>query len=80
MAREALNIPKLDTMFFGTPPGNALQPIGRLREKSEGHDRKPLLIIDCYESTDYSVRKFRRRSGQYDTLGLPVTVVRRVPA
>jgi superfamily II DNA or RNA helicase len=79
MAREALNIPKLDTMFFLTPPGNALQPIGRLREKSEGHDRKSLLIVDGYESCGYSRRKFRRRQSQYASLGIPVKVVQRSP-
>jgi len=79
MARDALNVPKLDTMFFATPPGNALQPIGRLREKSEDHDRKPLLVVDCYENVAFAIRKFRRRVGQYQTLGLPVTTVQRRP-
>jgi superfamily II DNA or RNA helicase len=79
MAREALNVPKLDTMFFLTPPGNALQPIGRLREKSEGHDRKSLLVVDGYEACAYSRRKFKRRRRQYDSLGIPVKVVQRGP-
>jgi superfamily II DNA or RNA helicase len=80
MAREALNIPRLDTMFFLTPPGNALQPIGRLREKSEGTDRKPLLIVDGYEACAFSRRKFKRRKVQYATLGISVKVVQRSPS
>lgn len=75
MARDALNIPKLDTLFFATPPGNALQPIGRLREKSEGIDRKPLMVIDCYENNSFSRRKFDRRQKQYAYLGIEVQVV-----
>lgn len=75
MARDALNIPKLDTTFFATPPGNALQPIGRLREKSEGIDRKPLMVIDCYENNTYSRRKFDRRQQQYAELGIEVQVI-----
>ena len=80
MARDALNIPKLDTMFFLTPPGNALQPIGRLREKSEGIERKALLVVDGYENCDYSKKKFRRRRAQYESLGIPVKVVQRSPS
>ena len=79
MAREALNVPKLDTMFFLTPPGNALQPVGRLREKSEGIERAPLLVVDCYEDCDFARRKFKRRRSQYESLGIPVKVVQRSP-
>lgn len=74
MAREALNVPSLDTMFFATPPGDPLQPVGRLREKAEGVDRKSLMIVDYYEAaTPYSNSKVDRRIRDYRTLKISVS-------
>jgi superfamily II DNA or RNA helicase len=78
MAREALNIPKLDTAFFTTPTGDPLQPVGRLREKVEGVERRPLLIVDCSEATSYAKGRLTKRKRAYQSLGLRVVeVVRR---
>jgi superfamily II DNA or RNA helicase len=77
MARDALNIPRLDTLVFATPPGDLTQPAGRLREKAEGIERKQLMIVDSYELADFSKRKASRRRDDYRQLGIPVTEVRR---
>lgn len=70
-AREALNLPHLDTLIFGTPPGNPLQPVGRLRDKGP-EDRKSLLVIDPFECGDYPFRKAMKRKISYEDLGLKV--------
>lgn len=77
MAREALNVPKLDTAFFCTPTGDPLQPVGRLREKVEGIERKPLLIVDCAEAPTYSKNRLKKRINAYRGLGLQVNEVTR---
>jgi len=79
MARDAFNDPRLDTMFFLTPPGNPLQPKGRLREKDEGYGRAPLMIIDGYEDSPYSADKYRKRRDYYRKDGLQVRQIERVP-
>lgn len=63
-ARDALNMPELDTLFFATPPGKPLQPIGRLRDKGPA-DRRPLLVVDFYELAPYSKRRAKRRIETY---------------
>jgi hypothetical protein len=75
-AREALNLPHLDTLIFATPPGNPLQPVGRLRDKGP-EDRRSLLVVDPYENGDYPFKKAQRRRGHYTTLGLDVKVLRK---
>ncbi len=77
MGRDAMNIPQLDTLFFATPSGNPLQPIGRLREKSEGYDRKPLMVIDVYDDTDYARNRMFSRRRKYQKLGMSITYVER---
>jgi len=70
-SREALNATHLDTMIFATPPGNPLQPAGRLRDKGD-EDRKSLLILDPFEMNEYSFDKAMRRRSAYGQLGLTV--------
>lgn len=70
-AREALNLPHLDTLIFATPPGNPLQPAGRLRDKGD-KDRKALLIIDPFENGDYPFKKAMKRKRAYEDLGMTV--------
>lgn len=78
MARDALNVPKLDTLFFATPPGEPLQPVGRLREKAEGIERRPLRVVDCYETgVGYSKGRATRRVEAYRSLGCEVLEVTR---
>jgi superfamily II DNA or RNA helicase len=77
MAREALDVPKLDTAFFCTPTGDPLQPVGRLREKIEWLDRKPLMIVDVAEAPPYSQNKLKKRISAYRGLGLKVIEVTR---
>jgi len=68
-SREALNLPHIDTLLFGTPPGNPLQPIGRLRDLGP-EDRKSLLAIDTYEAVPYSKRRAKSRRNVYRHLDL----------
>jgi Type III restriction enzyme, res subunit len=70
-ARDALNDTSLDTMFFATPPGDPLQPAGRLRDKGSP-DRHPLQLVDFHESNDYSTQKWFRRHKTYNQLGFTV--------
>lgn len=70
-AREALNLPQLDTLVFATPPGDPLQPVGRLRDKGPV-DRKSLLALDPFEPNDYSFKKAMRRRESYISLGLKI--------
>ena len=70
-AREALNMPHLDTLIFATPPGNPLQPAGRLRDKGPT-TRKSLLIIDPFELGDYPFKKAMSRKQSYEDLGMTV--------
>ena len=69
--REALNVTHIDTLIFATPPGDPLQPAGRLRDKGD-EDRRSLLILDPFESNDYSFNKAMRRKKSYGDLGMPV--------
>jgi hypothetical protein len=74
--RDAMNDTSLDTMFFCTPPGNPLQPAGRLRDKGPA-DRKPLLIVDPTEATAYSEEKWQRRLKTYKKLKFDVVELTR---
>jgi len=76
MARDALDMTKLDTLGLATPPGNVTQPIGRLREKAD-EDRRPLLVLDSAEAGFYSQNKLKSRLLQYEKLGIKVKVVTR---
>jgi len=72
MARDAFNDPKRDTGVFLTPAGDVLQPLGRLREKVEWLDRRPLLWLDTFEKPKYSRRKMTSRLRKYEKLRIPV--------
>jgi len=75
-ARDALNLPHIDTVFFCTPCGDPLQAIGRLRDT--GPDKKSLLGIDFYERNDYSEDRARVRRIAFKDLGLRVQHAKRL--
>lgn len=77
MGRDALNLPKLDTAVFLTPPGDPLQPVGRLREKVEGIERKPLLVLMGAERTKFSQDKLRKHKTAFQGLGIKVVELQR---
>jgi len=79
MARDAFNKPALDTECFATPPGNWLQPVGRLREKAEGYDRRELLIMYWFEDTPHSKKKWLRSRDEFRQNDMPVEQVDRFP-
>ena len=74
-ARDALNLPHLDTLFFATPPGDPLQPIGRLRDL--GPEKKSLMVVDVLEDSDYSLERAQKRLDFYENRGLKVLHLRR---
>lgn len=69
-ARDAINLPHIDTLFFATPPGNPLQPVGRLRDV--GPSKQPLVVVDFYENTPYSMDRANRRCQWYDERDLEI--------
>lgn len=77
MSSDALNLPKLDTLFIVTPPGDTTQVRGRLREKAEGIERKPLMIVEGFEDTDYAKRRAARRREEYRRAGIEVQEIGR---
>lgn len=77
-ARDALNDTSLDTMFFATPPGDPLQPAGRLRDKG-ADGRHPLQLVEFHESNDYSRQKWFKRFKVYSGLGFKVKEFVRKP-
>lgn len=70
-AKDAMDAVQLDTLVFATPPGNPLQPIGRLRDINAA-EKQPLLVIDVYEPNDYARDRLSRRESLYTRLGHPV--------
>jgi hypothetical protein len=79
MARDAFNDPTRDTGVFVTPPGKVLQPVGRIREKAEGIDRKPLMVVDCHDCDDYSRDKAQARRNDLARLGIQTKEIKRFP-
>jgi len=75
--RDALNDTSNDTLFFATPAGNPLQPAGRLRDKGP-QDRRPLMILDFYETNEYSLRKWKNRNQTYESLEHNVKTIKRL--
>lgn len=70
-AKDAMDAIQLDTLLFATPPGNPLQPIGRLRDIN-AHEKQPMLVIDIYEPNPYSEERLDRRESLYRSLGHPI--------
>lgn len=70
-SKEATNLPQKDTLVLGTPAGDTLQTVGRLRDKGE-KNRKPFLVIDPFEGNDYSFKKAMQRCEAYRNLGIKV--------
>jgi len=70
-AKDAMDAVQLDTLFFATPPGNPLQPIGRLRDIN-ADEKQPLLVVDIYEPNPYSEERLDRRESLYRSLGHPI--------
>lgn len=70
-AKDAMDAVQLDTLVFASPPGNPLQPIGRLRDIN-ADEKKPMLVIDVYEPNDYSEHRLDRRESLYRSLGHPI--------
>lgn len=69
--KEATNLKQKDTLVLGTPAGDPLQTVGRLRDKGPA-DRKSFLVIDPFEGNDYSFRKAAERCAAYQALGIQV--------
>tara|TARA_R110000824_G_scaffold144832_2_gene312898 strand:+ start:211 stop:1707 length:1497 start_codon:yes stop_codon:yes gene_type:complete len=67
MVGTAFNKPDLDTAVMVTPIGNILQALGRLRDKGP-EDRQPLLLVDVYETIEYSEDRADIRQDSFQDL------------
>lgn len=74
--RDAMNDTSTDTLFFATPPGNPLQPAGRLRDKGPA-SRRPLMIVTFTEDTQFSSDKWERHLNTFNNLGFETKTVKR---
>jgi superfamily II DNA or RNA helicase len=70
-SREATNLPHKDTLVVATPAENALQTVGRLRDKGAAN-RMPFMVVDVFEGNDYSFKKASQRVQTYASLGIKV--------
>lgn len=77
-AKDAMNATQLDTLFFASPAGNPLQPIGRLRDVAVP-GKQELLVIDPWEPNDYASGRMERRVSIYRKLGHPVKRIKAAP-
>ena len=60
MAKEAMDIPILDTLLMATSKSNIEQSIGRIQRKTEYPDEKPPLVIDIIDKFS----SFHRQAGK----------------
>ena len=68
-SKEATNLTQKDTLVLATPAGDALQTVGRLRDKGP-KDRESFLVIDPFEGGSYSFKKALERKQAYEDLGI----------
>lgn len=73
--RDAMNDPTMDTVFFCTPPGNPLQPAGRLRDKGPT-DRQPLMVVTFTEDTFFSNQTWEKNLRTYERLRFKTILVK----
>lgn len=74
MAKEGLDIPDLDTLFFATPVGTEItieQSLGRISREHEGK-KQPMVIDFIDENVSPCVGLYRKRLKVYDRLELKI--------
>jgi superfamily II DNA or RNA helicase len=73
MAKEAMDIPILDTVLMVTSKSNIEQSIGRIQRKIEYPDEKPPLVIDLVDNFSSFQSQSMKRDGFYRKNHYPVT-------
>ena len=73
MAKEAMDIPILDTVLMVTSKSNIEQSIGRIQRKMEYPDEKPPLVIDLVDNFSSFQSQSMKRDGFYRKNHYPVT-------
>ena len=66
MAKEAMDIPILDTLLMATSKSNIEQSIGRIQRKTEYPDEKPPLVIDVIDKFSSFHRQSMKREDFYN--------------
>jgi len=68
MAKEGLDIPRLDTLFLATPRAEVLQAVGRILRPHP--DKEPPVVIDLVdEALGLPAGLARKRRRAYERLG-----------
>jgi superfamily II DNA or RNA helicase len=73
MAKEALDIPSLDTLFLITPQGSPItteQAVGRIARAYEG--KKSPLVVDFVDNLNYTKALWYKRAKVYRDMGLQI--------
>ena len=73
MAKEAMDIPILDTLLMATSKSNIEQSIGRIQRKMEYPEDKPPLVIDFVDKFSSFHRQANKREDFYRKKHYPVT-------
>ena len=64
MSSEALDLPKLETLYLASPKGDVIQSVGRLLRKAD--DKKRPIVVDFIdESCPLSMRRWKHREEYY---------------
>lgn len=72
MAKEAMDIPILDTLLMATPKSTIEQSVGRVMRKSEYPIDRPPLVIDYVDTLSCFTSQAQRRKSFYDQNHYPV--------
>ncbi len=73
MAKEAMDIPILDTLLMATAKSNIEQSVGRIQRKMEYPEDKPPLVIDFVDKFSSFHRQAGKREDFYRKKHYPVT-------
>jgi len=73
MAKEAMDIPILDTLLMATSKSNIEQSVGRIQRKTEYPDERPPLVIDLIDKFSSFYTQSFKRERFYKKKHYPVT-------
>jgi superfamily II DNA or RNA helicase len=72
MAKEAMDIPILDTLLMATPKSNIEQAVGRIMRKGEYPIERPPLVIDYVDPYSCFTYQAQKRRGFYERNHYPI--------
>ena len=70
MGSRSTNIPRLDTLIFGTPQGNVTQAVGRIRRPCE--NKQSPLVFDIQDPYSIAIALSKSRFKWYKKSGFPI--------